>query len=91
MLPTLCDGDVVLGMKPHPSAPLKTGGVYVYRLPLDRKRWVIKRLAFVEDGKCFFVGDNSDGSADSRDYGLIDRKDVLFEVVWHTGFKGKGR
>ena len=88
MYPTIMEGDVVMGLKLHPSVPLIKGGVYGYRLPWDMKKWSIKRLSYFVNDKCFFVGDNSDNSIDSREYGFINRENVMFEVVWHKNMQG---
>ena len=83
MHPTLSEGDVVMGFKPHPNKPLENGRIYGYRLPMDEKKWVIKRLIYHVDGKCHFQGDNFKNSIDSKDYGLVDRNEIMFKVVWH--------
>ena len=88
MRPALSEGDVVMGFRPHPSKPLKDGGIYGYRLPLDERKWVIKRLMYQVGGKCFFQGDNPGSSIDSREYGMVDRRNVMFEVVWHKNMQG---
>ena len=90
MYPTLSEGDVVMGFRPHPSEPLMDGEIYGYRLPSDEKKWVVKRLVHHRDGKCFFQGDNPCNSVDSRDYGLVDRSEVMFKVYWHKDMGGKG-
>lgn len=95
MLPALADGDVVAGLKVHPSARMKTGGIYGYVMPGNRtgagkRKWVIKRLAGCENGMCRFEGDNAGNSTDSRDYGPVSRESVLFEAFWHRSMKGEG-
>ena len=83
MHPTLSEGDVVMGFKQHPTKLLENGRIYGYRLPLDEKKWVIKRLIYQVGNECFFQGDNPGSSIDSRDYGLVDRNKIMFEVHWH--------
>ena len=89
MYPTLAEGDVVMGLKPRPTQLLENGGIYGYQLPLDEKKWVIKRLIYQTGDKCFFLGDNSNNSIDSRDYGLVDRSKIMFEVVWYKDMRGR--
>ena len=83
MYPTMSEGDVVMGFKPCPTKLLENGRIYGYRLPYDEKKWVIKRLMYQTGDKCFFLGDNSGDSIDSKDYGLVDRSKIMFEVYWH--------
>ena len=90
MCPTLSEGDVVMGFKPRPDAPLKDSAIYGYRLPWDKNKWVIKRLMHQVGDKCFFQGDNPGNSVDSRDYGLVDRTNVMFEAAWLIDLQGKG-
>jgi len=85
MLYTLEEDQVVMGFKLMPGEPLKDGRIYGYILPGDDKYWVIKRLAYHEEDRCFFIGDNADNSVDSRDYGLVDRNRIKFVVYWYYG------
>lgn len=76
MYPTLLDGE-----KKHSrrffnkfDTP-KIGRIYVYRDPTGKL--VIKRLKMIKDDLCYFVGDNSAMSYDSRYYGFVNRKHIV--------------
>ena len=86
MIPTLYQNNIVMGLKIHPITPLRKNRIYGYRLPWNKKKWVIKRLTYFQGDECFFEGDNPNNSSDSRNYGLINRKYIKFEVYRH--FKG---
>jgi len=91
MSPSLVDGQVVVGFKVHPNEPLTNGAIYGYIAPRNKNMWVIKRLAYQEKNGCYFLGDNSQESTDSRDYGLVRRDQIMFEVYWYKGMPRKGR
>lgn len=64
---------------------LKSGDVVVFIPPSktrDEIQFVIKRVYAVnEDGKIFFLGDNSEISYDSRDYGYVDKSRLVSKVI----------
>ena len=89
MLPSLKEGDImftplIIHSLQHPVE----GDIYTYKH--DGKR-VVKRLSkyvVEEDGsiKCYFLGDNSALSYDSRYYGWVDWEKVLRHCVkvWYS-------
>lgn len=76
MLPGLRPGRLVLGLYPR---RLSVGDVIIFN-HLGRER--IKRVAVIQGGDLFVVGDNPSASTDSRDFGSIDRRDVRARVIW---------
>lgn len=76
MQPTLIDGE-----RKHSRRFFKgfdepkIGKIYVYHDPTGKL--VIKRLAMIQGDLCYFVGDNSSMSYDSRYYGFINKKHIV--------------
>ena len=89
MFPTLLDGEVFLSKRVFRKSKCKAGKIYVYRPPYDsnEERFVIKRLAFIQDGKYYFLGDNANDSYDSRYYGYVDSKNVVAQLLTRRGCK----
>ena len=79
MFPTYHDGQFLPSMRVTRFVPLHDGRVYVFRSP-DGKT-VIKRLAYHDKRKCYFLGDNATVSYDSRAYGYVDRKNIVAVVL----------
>ncbi len=76
MLPRLTPGRIVFGWR---TGRLRIGDVVIlWHDGLEK----IKRIDHVEDGKLYVLGDNPDASTDSRDFGLIDRAQVLARIIW---------
>lgn len=86
MFPTFYPNDIVLAKrvrhKVFPSKP-KDGNIYFFNKPMNEKRLIVKRLNSHSDnlGICWFLGDNSDESCDSRNFGFVDWKEVKYEYV----------
>ena len=80
MNPTLHDDDWILSKKVYKRDNLKLNNIYIFKSPSGRI--AIKRLVDYSEGNCFFVGDNSKNSYDSRNYGWIYKEDVIAEVIW---------
>lgn len=76
MSPTLRDGDVVLVAW---GARVRTGDLALVRGPGGRP--LVKRAVRPEAGGWWVLGDNPDGSTDSRHFGAVAPADVLGRVV----------
>ena len=74
MEPTLRAGDWVFVI---PFSAPRVGDVVVVRNPVDRDDLMLKRVARVDDDAVFVAGDNVEDSLDSRQLGLIPRRDVV--------------
>lgn len=49
---------------------------------LLHKRYIIKRIAKVEENRIFVTGDNRKESTDSRDFGWITKEEVVGKVIF---------
>jgi nickel-type superoxide dismutase maturation protease len=79
MSPTLRDGDVVLarfGVTPRP------GDVVLVRWPSRPGQLSVKRVARRDDGGWWVLGDNPDGSTDSRTLGPAQVLAVVSRRLW---------
>jgi phage repressor protein C with HTH and peptisase S24 domain len=75
MAPTLPSGKLVVAVYP---LGLRPGSIVVFT---HQGREKIKRIARMEKGRFFVVGDNPPGSTDSRDFGWIDRSQIVGKVI----------
>lgn len=80
MFPALNAGSTVLVYKYFFSKP-KTGDIVAVRDPRDGKT-IIKRITKIENNRYFVEGDNKIASTDSRDFGLIDKDNIIGKVVF---------
>ena len=81
MEPTFCSGDIVLVNRlAYVFRSPTVGEIVAVKDPRDKKV-LIKRIAKVTQGKYFVVGDNKEHSTDSREFGMIERSDIIGKVV----------
>jgi len=81
MLPTFVPGEKLWARRLWRTP--RVGEVVVARDPQRPGQWIIKRVAQVSAAGIELRGDNSEASTDSRDFGLVERRDVLY-VVPHS-------
>lgn len=76
MLPALTPGRLVLALRPK---RLNIGDVVIlFHDGLEK----IKRIEHLEGERVYVLGDNSEASTDSRQFGFIDRNQIMGRVVW---------
>lgn len=84
MFPTYHNSEIILGTKLYIRSQLKEGDVIVYKSPVDGKI-VIKRISIVQNmkGVIYFycLGDNSECSYDSRNYGYVSSYNLVCKVI----------
>ena len=81
MLPTYLPGEEIWARRLWRTP--RVGEVVVARDPRRPGQWLIKRVAHVSAAGIELRGDNSEASTDSRDFGLVGRRDVFY-VVPHS-------
>lgn len=82
MLPTYLPGEEIWARRLR-RAP-RVGEVVVARDGRRPGHWIIKRVVAVSPAGVNLRGDNSEASTDSRDFGLVALRDVIY-VVPHSG------
>lgn len=86
MYPTYYDQEILFGRRLYLKSKLKKGDVIVYRTPYDPYRVVIKRISRITRNSCgdlmfYCLGDNSECSHDSRNYGFVPSKNLVCKVI----------
>lgn len=83
MFPDYRDGDFVLASGfPFPSGKIRAGDVIVFRQP--GYGLLIKRVREVlEAGSAYEVRGTQVESADSRNFGPVNRDQITGKVIWH--------
>ncbi|NNN09973.1 MAG: S26 family signal peptidase [Acidimicrobiaceae bacterium] len=81
MLPTYVAGEVLTGIRKWRR--VRVGDVVVLRDPRDASRWLLKRCVAREGPMLDVRGDNEQASTDSRDFGLVESKNVRYLVLQH--------
>lgn len=76
MYPTLKEGQAVWC---HEFRQFKVGQVVIAFID---GREVVKRIASIENGRIFLVGDNEEKSTDSRHYGSVTDTKIEGTVFW---------
>lgn len=81
--PDFKDGDYVLVAKtPFPARHIRVGDVIVFQQPGYPR--LIKRVKQVlNGGRAFEVRGTQVESTDSRNFGLVDRRQISGKVLWH--------
>lgn len=79
MNPSFNAGDKVLVNKlSYFLSKPRIGDVVVLR----RKKFIIKRIAKVKEGKVFVIGENKEESTDSRSFGWVSGREIIGKVIF---------
>ena len=82
MEPTYHDGQKLFSRRITRFDNLKSGEVYAFWSPEEPNKLLIKRLHEVfEKNYCYFLGDNSEVSFDSRYFGLVHRSKIVAKII----------
>jgi hypothetical protein len=79
MLPSYIPGERITALRRW--RPVREGDVVILRDPLDASQWLLKRCVARVGQRLDLRGDNAAASTDSRDFGLIDTRDVTYIVI----------
>lgn len=81
MEPTLQENDFVfLNKFSYLLIPPQINDIIVLKDPINKEKYIIKRIREIKDQKFFVVGDNKNKSTDSNVFGWISKKDILGKV-----------
>ena len=82
MFPTLRSGDkIFVNRIAYILSKPKIDDIVAVKDPRDRKV-LIKRIKKIDNAKFFILGDNKTHSTDSREFGMIEKKDIIGKIVY---------
>ena len=82
MYPTFCEGDIVLINKlSFVFQKPRLKDIVAVKDPRDGKI-LIKRIARIQDNQYFVEGDNKLHSTDSREFGMLKKRDIVGKVIF---------
>jgi nickel-type superoxide dismutase maturation protease len=82
MLPTLQPGEDVLVVPVQRATKLSVGDIVVCLHPFTSSLRMVKRISEIfYDGSCYVLSDNATEGADSRSFGVVDRKLIVGRVT----------
>lgn len=76
MNPNFLPGDLVLIWR---TKNAKKNDVVIFERDED---YYLKRVSKVEENKYFLEGDNKKESIDSREFGWVEKKDIIGKVIY---------
>jgi len=79
MLPSYIQGERITALRRW--RPVREGDVVILRDPLDANQWLLKRCVGRVGRRLDLRGDNAAASTDSRDFGLVDAREVAYIVL----------
>ncbi|PNW40947.1 UNVERIFIED_CONTAM: nickel-type superoxide dismutase maturation protease [Euhalothece sp. KZN 001] len=87
MLPLLKpEEEVLIDRGCYQDSLPKVGEIVVAKHPIKSDLQLIKRVTLVsENGSCFLMGDNPEESTDSRQFGKVNREQIIGRVTCRFG------
>ena len=86
MLPTYKDKQLLFSRRVFKFDELEISSCYVVWEPCEERKLMIKRLAKIaidSEGRemCYFLGDNSRVSFESRSFGWVPRESIVAKIM----------
>lgn len=82
MYPTFQHGEVILANKlSYIFSTPKIDNVVVVKRK-EKNMTILKRITSIENSKFFVEGDNKQESTDSRDFGMIEKEEIIGKVLF---------
>lgn len=79
MEPTIKNAQTVLVSSiPYFFSKPKIGDIVAFK---NNEKVFIKRIARVENQRYFMTGDNKNDTMDSKDFGWIDKKEIVGKII----------
>lgn len=79
MEPAISSGSFVFASSlPYLFSKPKIGDIVVVQI---QKKYIIKRISNIVEGKFYITGDNKNDSLDSRKIGWIERREIVGKVI----------
>lgn len=73
--------EVLISPRAYKNVLPRSGDIVVAYHPVQTDLLIVKRILFVEeDGRCYLQGDNAIESNDSRQFGLVSKKQIIGKV-----------
>lgn len=83
MAPRLPSGSLIVAHPIDEATRLRVGDVVVARRPDRPDLEIVKRIHAIDAGGAIFLaGDNPASSTDSRQFGAVQRRDIMARVGW---------
>lgn len=84
MEPFLKEGTIILvnRLSYLLSKPNIDDVVIIKKFSVKEKDYVVKRITNIKNEKYYVMGDNKEESTDSRDFGWIEKKDIIGKVIF---------
>jgi nickel-type superoxide dismutase maturation protease len=84
MMPTLQPGQRITAARPWRR--IRVGDIVALRNPTRPDEWIVKRCCATTRDTVDLRGDNEENSTDSRDFGVVARRDVRW-LVWESSLR----
>ncbi len=76
MMPTIEPGKLLIAAR---NSKIREGNIVIARVG---GREIVKRVSEISNTKFYILGDNENGSTDSRDYGWLNESQIIGKIIW---------
>jgi phage repressor protein C with HTH and peptisase S24 domain len=76
MMPTIEPGKLLVASR---TSKIKKGNLVIAKVD---EREIVKRVSEVKHSKIYVLGDNSNASTDSREFGWLNKSQIIGKIIW---------